>query len=254
MFPKEHGAYGQLLFPLITAVAVGRPGVAAFALAAAAVSAFLAHEPLLVLLGQRGARAGRDERRRAARWLAAFAVPAAGLAVIAIPSMSRVAQHSVGFCAILAAALVPIIFFRRERTTGGEIFSALTLASLALPVALASGATHAVALTCALVFAAVFATATVCVRAVITHTRRPPASAARIGGAVTAIAATAVLAASGSAGFVSAVAPWAALPVCAASVLLVLKPPSARQLRVVGRMLVAMTAATAVVLVAALRR
>jgi hypothetical protein len=253
MFPKEHGAYGQLLFPLITALAVARPGAAAFALAGAAVFAFLAHEPLLVLLGQRGTRASRDDGRRAARWFTAFTIAAAGLAAISIPTMSRVAQHAVGFVAVLAAALLVLIALRREHTTAGEIFSAFTLASVSLPVALASGATHAVAVTCVLVFAAGFVTATVCVRAVIMHTHRPPASTARIGGVVTVAGALTVLAVAASVGFASTVAPWAALPMCAAGVVLVAKPPSARQLRVVGWTLVATTAATSTVLMAALR-
>src|SRR5205823_6340503 len=72
LLPKEHGAYGQLLFPLITAMAVGRPGVAAWSFAAAAVCAFLAHEPLLLLLGQRGPCARRERQDDAVRWFAAF--------------------------------------------------------------------------------------------------------------------------------------------------------------------------------------
>src|SRR4051812_49522750 len=78
MLPREHGAYGQLLFPLVTALAVGRPRVVAWLLAASAVGAFLAHEPLLVLLGQRGARAARAQRGQAAIWFGGTAVAAAG--------------------------------------------------------------------------------------------------------------------------------------------------------------------------------
>ena len=250
VFPKEHGAYGQLLFPLITALAVGRPGAAAFAFAAAALFAFLAHEPLLVLMGQRGPRAREDAGPRAIRWFAATGLTATGLAVFAIATMASVAQHAVIFCAALASILLAVIATRRERTTSGEILSACTLASLALPVALAAHTTHAVAVTCVLVFAAAFTTATVCVRAVIVHTRRPPASAARMAGALTAAGAMAILAFSGAIGFASSVAPWAALPVCTAGVVLVLKPPSARQLRAVGWTLVATTATAAAIVIA----
>ncbi|MBI3402861.1 MAG: YwiC-like family protein [Acidobacteria bacterium] len=250
MFPREHGAYNQLLFPLIAALAVGRPGAAAFTFAAAAVFAFLAHEPLLVLLGQRGPRARHDDGPRAMRWFAATGLPAAGLAVFAIATMPRVAQHAVIFCSVLAAMLLAVIATRREHTMAGEILSACVLASLALPVALASHTTHAVAVTCVLVFAAAFTTATVCVRAVIMHTRRPPAIASRIAGALTACGAIAILVFSGAIGFASTVAPWAALPVCAAGVVLVAAPPSARQLRIVGWTLVATTAAAAAILIA----
>ena len=47
MLPKEHGAYGQLLFPIATALAIGHPGPGAALLSAAALCAFLGHEPLV---------------------------------------------------------------------------------------------------------------------------------------------------------------------------------------------------------------
>jgi len=49
MFPKEHGAYGQLLFPLATSLLVAGVTGAALLTAVAACAAFLSHEPLLVL-------------------------------------------------------------------------------------------------------------------------------------------------------------------------------------------------------------
>ncbi|HUK32576.1 MAG TPA: hypothetical protein VLV86_01625, partial [Vicinamibacterales bacterium] len=63
----------------------------------------------------------------------------------------------------------------------------------------------------------------------------------------------AALAALGRAGVASPIAPWAALPMCAGGAALVAKPPSARNLRVVGWALVATTALTSLVLVIALR-
>src|SRR5512138_3779118 len=73
MLPHEHGAWGQLAMPLLTAFAIGRPTAAALALAAAVVLAFLAHEPAIVLLGQRGRRARDEDGDRARRWLATSA-------------------------------------------------------------------------------------------------------------------------------------------------------------------------------------
>ncbi|MDE3154816.1 MAG: YwiC-like family protein, partial [Acidobacteriota bacterium] len=95
MLPREHGAYGQLLFPLVTALALGRPGAAALALAAAAIAAFLAHEPLLVLLGQRGTRAARERGPEARHWftgLAAMAAIAGAAGVRLAPQAARVAR------------------------------------------------------------------------------------------------------------------------------------------------------------------
>src|SRR5688572_9798586 len=95
MLPREHGAYGQLLFPLTTALAIGRPGRAAFAWAAASALAFLAHEPLVVLAGLRGSRASRDDRQRARRWLAAYLTGAALLGSLALVWMPRDARLAV---------------------------------------------------------------------------------------------------------------------------------------------------------------
>src|SRR5262245_4761900 len=86
LVPHEHGAYGQLLFPMITALAIGRPGTAAFAWAAAAALVFLAHEPVMVLLGQRGPKASRDERPRTWRWLG---VCSAGVMVFGLLAFAR---------------------------------------------------------------------------------------------------------------------------------------------------------------------
>ena len=45
-WPREHGAYVQLLAPLLAALVAGRPTVAAGAWCVAAIAGFLAHEPL----------------------------------------------------------------------------------------------------------------------------------------------------------------------------------------------------------------
>jgi hypothetical protein len=70
LLPKEHGAYGQLAFPLITALIVAGLSVAGALLTVAVVAAFLAHEPAAVVLDQRGARARRELGGSAIRWLA----------------------------------------------------------------------------------------------------------------------------------------------------------------------------------------
>ena len=57
--PKEHGAYAILGIPIVTALLVAGPQVAGVCVAIAAVAGFLAHEPMLVAVGHRGARAQR---------------------------------------------------------------------------------------------------------------------------------------------------------------------------------------------------
>jgi hypothetical protein len=69
MFPKEHGAYGQLAFPVVAALIVAGPSTAGLLVVVAAVGGFLAHEPAAVLLRWRGSHARRERRRDATRWL-----------------------------------------------------------------------------------------------------------------------------------------------------------------------------------------
>ena len=49
MLPREHGAYGQLAFPLVTALVIAGVTLSGVLIAVAAIAGFLAHEPLLVL-------------------------------------------------------------------------------------------------------------------------------------------------------------------------------------------------------------
>ena len=88
LLPKEHGAYGQIAFPLATAFVVAGVSTAGLLLAAAVVAGFLAHEPAAVLLGLRGARPlvhGSDARRKAVfqsiylRFICAATIPPVSL-------------------------------------------------------------------------------------------------------------------------------------------------------------------------------
>jgi len=155
--------------------------------------------------------------------------------------------------ASLAAMLFVAILARREHTTFGEMLSAIALSSFAMPLARASDAALPAALTCALVFTSAFVAGTLCVRAVIAATHRPPALSHRLGSAIIAAGAVVALQALASGGRVSHAAPWAAAPVCAGGLILVLLAPSARHLRTIGWALVASTTATAAILIAALR-
>src|SRR4051812_14355288 len=253
MLPKEHGAYGQLLFPIVTALAVGRPGAVAWLLAAAAICAFFAHEPLLVLLGQRGARSAREQRRQASVWFGGCASAAALSGVSAIALASPDLRVALAVPAALAAILLLLILAHREHTTIGEVLSAIALSSIAVPIARASGALPAVALTCALVFASAFVAGTLCVRAVIAATRQPPSTWTRGVARLVAAGSLVLLQALAAGGTGSRTPPWAAAPVCLGGLILVLAVPSARHLRTIGWGLVAATTVTAVILIATLR-
>ena len=56
LWPREHGVYVQVSLPLLTALLIS-PTLAGAFISSAVVAAFLLHEPLLVLTGERGSRA-----------------------------------------------------------------------------------------------------------------------------------------------------------------------------------------------------
>jgi len=88
LLPKEHGAYGQLALPLVTSFAVAGVSTPAVLLGLAVVSGFLAHEPVVVLLGRRGARAKREQGRIAAVWLGVTAATTIGAGAAAFWAVS----------------------------------------------------------------------------------------------------------------------------------------------------------------------
>jgi hypothetical protein len=253
LIPKEHGAYGQLAFPTLTALAAGRSTAAALAVAISAFSAFLAHEPLLVLLGQRGARAAREQRRRA-RWsLIVFGGSAGIFGVAAVAAAAPAVRAALVVPLALAGLLTVIVAARRERTTAGECLAAVTLSSASLPVGMAGGLPADAASSIALVFAAAFAVATISVRAIITPIARA-GGPGRTTAALVIAAALALLIALRFRGSIAPGAVPAVLPVCAVSAGLIVRPAPVRRLRAVGWALVAATALTALILIVQLRQ
>jgi YwiC-like protein len=251
LIPREHGAYGQLLFPLLSALLIGQPAPGAYLLGAAAVAVFLAHESLLVVLGQRGARAAREQGSEARRSLALFGAFGAVTGAVSFVVLPRLALISLLVPVVLVLFVAVLVIAHRERSTGGEVLVSTALASVSLPVALAAAVSRVNALTLFLVFTALFITATVAVRAMIGRATRaggpPPAAAAAL-----ALGILAALAVASAIGRLAPVAPFAALPVCAVALGLTAKPPSPRHLRAIGWTLVGATALTAVILVTTL--
>jgi hypothetical protein len=172
LLPKEHGAYAQLVFPLVTAVLVGEPSGAQFLWFAAAIAIFLAHEPLLILAGERGrrSRAHLATRARCTAVLLLVAGTAAGLLGwwVAAPA----ARLAVIAPVVLAAMLVPLILTHREKTVYGELLAGFTFSTAAIPVALAGGASTRAALIASGVWCGVFLLSTLSVRAAIARVKR----------------------------------------------------------------------------------
>jgi hypothetical protein len=169
LLPKEHGAWGQLLLPLAVALsAVDAVHWPAWLLAAAAFALFMAHEPLVVWLGQRGRRAAREQSARAVRHLSVWWIIAGATGGSALLASDWMVRGCVAV--VLAQALVFFFWFvarGNERSTLGECWLALTLPGAALPVAVAAGTTLPAALHTWASFALAFTAGVFGVRGII---------------------------------------------------------------------------------------
>ncbi|HUL57974.1 MAG TPA: YwiC-like family protein [Anaeromyxobacteraceae bacterium] len=253
LVPREHGAYGQLAMPILSGLALGRPGAAAFALAAAFVLAFVAHEPLLVLLGQRGTRMRTQEGARAARLLAALGALVAASAAAGVALAPQAARAALALPAGLGAAVAVLLWRRLEKTAPGEILVAAALSSCGAVVALAGGATHLGAWTLFVTWVLAFTAAIVSVRSVLrlmrtrgTSDRRPLAAAL----VVLLLAGAFLLAARTG---LPLAAPVALMPMAVAAVVLCVVQVPPRRLQAAGWAIVGASTATLVLLVAGLR-
>lgn len=250
--PREHGAYAQLAAPLVTTLVVAGASTSSLALGAACVVTFLAHEPLLVVLGVRGPRARREAGARVRMWLLALVAFAciAGTAALA-SGPADLAWWLLwplvpGFVVIAAAAR------GLEKRWPVEVLVAITFASLALPLSRAAGADARLGVSIVAPFAVVFVASTVAVRGVLLH-GRPTASpaaavAVRVGAAALTVVGVGALALLASRDLV----PWrsvaAAGPGGLAALGFAIRPPSLRHLHGIGYTLGAATLTAALVL------
>jgi hypothetical protein len=239
--------------PLATGLALGRPGAAALLLAAGVVLAFLAHEPLLVVLGQRGRRVKDALGERAGRRLAVLGAGAAAAGAAALALAPPAVRLAALVPAALAAPILPLVAARLEKTVAGELLVAAALSACAGPVGLASGAPPAWAWGAAATWALSFAAATLPVQATLlwartrgARERRPlaAAGAAAIGLAAVGLAAAGIL-------------PWpaalAVLPTAAAAVIVALARVRPQQFMAVGWSLLGASVAALAVLVVGFR-
>ncbi len=247
--PREHGAYSQLLLPLVVAWALASPTLAALGFTAAALAVFLAHEPLLIALGQRGPRAGRLRGRAAQGWLAVWTLTALAGIAVAASRADGATIVSIALPALLGAVASLLILRGAERTLAGELVIAGFLPALAFPVMMAQGVGLRAAGAAWVAWTLAGIGATAAVRAMIAHLKAPVGWSRRL--ALPFIS-------WGTMGFVElAHAPHASLARAAVPVLLVASvvaawPPHPRHLKKVGWLLLAASAATGLWLLALL--
>lgn len=166
LLPREHGAYAELGFPLLSGLVLGSPGAAAWLFVAAAVLLFLANEPLVVLLGVRGKRAREEHAVAARRGLAVLG----GLGMLAgLAALWLAPEHARWLAlapAILAAGLAPVVLAKNLKTLPGEFIAGAAFSAMHLPVAAAAGVDGALLWGPPVVWFAATACATLAVHAI----------------------------------------------------------------------------------------
>jgi len=172
LMPREHGAYAQIVFPLVTALALGDFGAAPLLFVVSILCVFLAHEPILVISGGRGGRAQRETTQPARRRLALLAAIGLPAGALGIWLASPEARLSALIPLALGTMLVPLTLKRMEKTTFGELLVSFALPATSIPVAMAGGADFRVALIAASVWAVVFALGTLTVRGIIAKAKK----------------------------------------------------------------------------------
>ena len=166
--PKEHGAYAILAIPLVAALFIAGLTPATVLIATAAIAAFLAHEPLLIVAGNRGNRA-RESTPAAARALTVQVVVVVVCGASAFWLGGLTVRLGLIACIVFASVELFVSINGYNRTLAAQL---LGIAGLTLPSAvavIAGGAELIVATQFWLIWFAGRIATTVSVRSAITH-------------------------------------------------------------------------------------
>jgi hypothetical protein len=249
LLPKEHGAWFQLLLPLITALALTGPSATSLGLSVAAIACFWVHEPLCVLLGHRGVRRLEEDRVAARRGAWRLGGLAACALMFSVTELTPGARPYLALPGILGAEVLLMAWARQERTLSGELLAALALAAWAVPVAVAGDVAPGTALALWGTFALGFSLATVTVHVVI-RAHKPGADRALLRVAGLTIAGLGLI---GGLAWVlyagrSPLSVVALLPMPAVAIGMMVLLPGPRHLKRLGWSFAAASSATAVLL------
>jgi len=245
MIPREHGAYAELLFPIVTVFLGGSPTTSTWLLAVGAIACFLANEPLLVLVGQRGNRTKREESDRAKRALLLFSLVAIGAGVAGLLLATTAVQYAVSVPLLLGVGLVMLAIQGLERSMLGEGLAAATLSSIAIPLGLSAGLGLRATLAVALIWLVTSLLGTAEVRLTIARTKAKTDeefARVRFKRALLVLVCLAIIAVGVIAPYGPRVGLWilaAAVPVALVVLAMAALRPTARRLRLMGWSLVA---------------
>lgn len=166
LLPKEHGAYAQLAFPLVTGMALAMPTLSTLLLGAAGVAFFLANEPAAILLGGRGVRLKKKEGARARLRGESLSAVGVVLGVLGVVTGWPAIWPSVLLPFLAFLFLVPGVLIGRQKTLPGEFLVITAFTTLILPMAAASGVDPTRAASASFVWWVAFVLATLEVRAI----------------------------------------------------------------------------------------
>jgi hypothetical protein len=245
LWPKEHGALFALLLPLVVAHWTSRPTWAGWLFTVSALSAFFAHEPLLVVLGRRGPRARREQSARARRWLGCWGVLGVLGVILGLGSAPNLALLALALPTAGGLWAVVALVENREHTLLGELVVVATLAACAVPVAVAGGSPYETALAVWAVFGVGNMAATFAVHGTVGAHKRNLGLFRRLGPLVAVVAVACLGRLGGWVGWRQLVA---LAPLLVTSLVLAGWAPHPRHLRRVGWVLVGASLATAVLL------
>ena len=259
MIPREHGAYAELLFPMAAVFLGGTPTTPSWLLAIAAIACFIMNEPLLVLFGQRGARAQREQGGRARRALFLLVLVAIAAGIPGLWLAPREAQYAVALPLLLGVAVMMMAVQGLERSGMGETMAAAALSSVAVPLGLASGLSVLASLAVAAIWLVASLLGTSVVRLTVARTRAKTDQELRRVRAMRALLITTsfgVIAVGAMAPLTPRGPLWiltAALPVAVVVAALAIARPTARSLRSIGWGLVLANVFTLIAVVSALK-
>jgi hypothetical protein len=254
LLPKEHGAYGQIAFPLTTAFLVAGISTAGLLFAAAVVAGFLAHEPAAVLLGLRGGRARREMHASAVKWLASCLIVGTVTGASAVLTIAPGVRWSIAVPVVPALVLAIATSRGQDKSLWGEVMAALAFSAAAVAVCLAGGASLETTAGVAIPFALFFTASTLAVRLVILKGRRSgdPLAARATRRAVLSLCGGAglALAAATATGHLPPSVLVGAGPGLVTAAVVGLRPPAAIHLRRLGWALIAASVVTALLVIA----
>lgn len=155
----------MLTFPALSGLLLGGLSGPGLLFGFMAVVGFLAHEPLLIVLGGRGERLRSSQDASARRRLARIAGAMAAAAALFVLTAPESAWGPALLSGVLAAVVGVLLFAGRTKTLAGELLVACAFASVHGTVAASGGAAPRAVFLPVAVWAASFAVATLSVHA-----------------------------------------------------------------------------------------